>query len=131
MYTALHIQHVHNTICTQHRIFSICIEQYVHNNAYPTCTYHHLYPTPHMQSLNNTICTTLRITFLKQHVHALYIHNTACTQHHICNMYNIYKICTTVVPHIQNHIVSTKQPFFQCFICVFPNMSQTTLLSFR
>ena len=42
----------------------------------------------------------------------MYTQHHKCT-HHRCNLYNIYNICITIVPHIQNHIVSTKKPSFQ------------------
>jgi len=62
----------------------------------------------------------------------VYVHNTTCAQLHRCNMYNINNICTTVVSHIQNYIVCTKQPCFQCLSAIYAylSMSQTTLLSF-
>lgn len=123
--------HAHHTIFTQHHMYNMHETPHVHRTAYPTCTQHHLYTTLHMPHSHNTIYTILYITLHKQHVHTVNIHHITCKKHHKCNMYDIYTICTTLVPHIQNHIVLTKKTCFQCLIHAYPNMSQTTLSSFH
>jgi len=60
MYIALHIQHLHNIICTQHHISNMHKEPYMHNDAYTSCAQYNM-------------CIALHI----RHLHA---HNITCTK---------------------------------------------------
>jgi len=115
----------HSATCT-----IMYITPYVYSAICTTCTQNHLYIVLNIQHVHSVIYTQHCIS--NMHTKP-YPHNTtytSCTQCRRCNMYRIYNICTTVVPNIQNHTISTKQSCLQCLNHACPNMSQTMLLSF-